>query len=189
MGKVNDQFIIDELKKGNTSVFRYLYADFEKITGFVRKNSGNEEQARDIFHDALMALYENIKNNTFTLNAMLSTYLYSTCRNLWLYQLRKNKPMAMQQIEDSDIQLVDTGEQEMQLSKAQESMVAAIGKALNNMKEPCASILNMFYFKKMHYKQIADTMGYANEKSVKNQKYRCIQQLKDQLPDNYTDTV
>lgn len=58
---------------------------------------------------------------------------------------------------------------------------------INQLKEPCYSILMMFYFKKMSFNAIARVMNYKTEKVVKNQKYRCIQQLKDSLPADFYD--
>ena len=62
MIKLTDQEIIDQLLKGNTNVFKVLYNDFYKITSFIIQNSGGEEEAKDIFHEALIILYQNIVN-------------------------------------------------------------------------------------------------------------------------------
>lgn len=110
MTKLSDQHIVDQLKSGDTAVFKVLYNDFDLITSFVRKNSGNEEDARDIFHEALIVFYEKILKDEFELKSKLSTYLFSVCRNLWLYYLRDNKPLIYNAIQPETKEIIQNEE-------------------------------------------------------------------------------
>ncbi|MFC2137112.1 RNA polymerase sigma factor [Bacteroidota bacterium] len=183
MIKLTDQQIVDQLKNGDTKAFKALYADFEKITNFVTQNSGKEEDAKDFFHETLIVFYEKIINDEFELKSKLSTYLYSVCKNLWLYHLRSNKPMIYNSInkenasENWEEQLVNVEDN----SEEKEEILNSIIQKIDELKEPCYSILMMFYFKKLDYKTIAQKLNYKSEKVVKNQKYRCIQKLKESL--------
>ena len=183
MVKLTERQIVDQLKNGNTKAFKALYADFEKITSFVTQNSGKDEDAKDFFHETLIVLYEKIKNNEFELKSKLSTYLYSVCKNLWLYHLRSNKPMIYNSInkegknENWENNLVD----EIENSTGKEEILNSIMEKIDELQEPCYSILMMFYFNKLDYKTIAKKPDYKTEKVVKNQKYRCLQKLKESL--------
>ncbi len=180
--KLTDQQIVDQLKNGETKVFKFLYADFEKITGFVIQNSGKEEDAKDFFHETLIVFYEKITNGEFELKSKLTTYLYSVCKNLWLYHLRSNKPMVYKldkedKNENWENNLVD----ELENTNEKEKILNSIVEKIDALEEPCHSILLMFYFKKLDYKTIARKLNYKTEKVVKNQKYRCLQKLKESL--------
>lgn len=61
------------------------------IRYYISKNNGNEEDAKDIFQDALFIIIEKIHNNDFVLQGTLSTYLFAICKNLWLMALDKQK--------------------------------------------------------------------------------------------------
>lgn len=50
---------------------------------------------------------------------------------------------------------------------------------VNLMKEPCAPLLNKFYWEKKSFEIIAKELNYANADSAKNQKARCYKKLKD----------
>lgn len=187
MPKLKDQEIVDQLKSGNTDVFKYLYADFDIITSFISQNHGGEEDAKDFFHEALIILYEKIINNEFELKSKLSTYLFSVCKNLWLYHLRDKKPMLFNSIDDKDKTeniFEDIVEYEENRLIKEEALEIIIQK-IKELKEPCYSILMMFYFKKMSYLLIAEQLNYKTEKVVKNQKYRCLQKLKESMPKNF----
>ena len=185
MLKLSDREIIEHLKNGNTDIFKVFYHDFNKITGFIRQNNGGEEDARDIFHEALIILYEKIIGNEFVIESKLSTYLYSVCKNLWLMQLRKSKSAIFNSIDNelNHANLADFSYLKNEENKETEEKLEIIAQKLNEMGEPCMSILTMFYFKKMSFQLIADKLKYKTEKVVKNQKYRCIQKLKESLPE------
>ena len=53
-----------------------------------------------------------------------------------------------------------------------------INQALNEIGEPCKSILVYFFFNQLTMEEIAAKMGYTNADNVKNQKYKCFKRLK-----------
>ena len=59
------------------------------IQAFVIKNNGNPDDARDIFQEAMIVLFEKARSGSFILSCQLQTYLYSVCRRLWLKRLQK----------------------------------------------------------------------------------------------------
>lgn len=82
-----------------------LYHDFSgKIKAFILKNSGNEEDAKNIFQETLMALMYRVTQGDFELKARLGTFLHSIWRNKWFNHIRKYKPEiltnAFQEAED-----------------------------------------------------------------------------------------
>lgn len=58
-----------------------------------------------------------------------------------------------------------------------------IYSTVNMMKEPCAPLLNKFYWEKKTFEIIAKELNYANADSAKNQKARCYKKLKDIIKD------
>jgi hypothetical protein len=51
-------------------------------------------------------------------------------------------------------------------------------KAINNLGEPCKSLLEAFYMQKKNMQEIAASFGYTNPDNAKNQKYKCLMRLK-----------
>ncbi|WP_431215013.1 RNA polymerase sigma factor [Puia sp. P3] len=52
------------------------------VLSLILNNSGYPDDARDIFQEAMIVLYEKVRSGTFELNCQLKTYLYSVCRRL-----------------------------------------------------------------------------------------------------------
>jgi DNA-directed RNA polymerase specialized sigma subunit len=51
-------------------------------------------------------------------------------------------------------------------------------ESLQKLGENCQRILRLFYFEKKSMEVIAQEMEYTNAENAKNQKYKCLQQLK-----------
>ena len=51
-------------------------------------------------------------------------------------------------------------------------------RALNSLGEPCKSLLQGYYLKKMDMNALAAEFGYTNADNAKNQKYKCLMRLK-----------
>ncbi|HKZ67104.1 MAG TPA: hypothetical protein VJ111_12135, partial [Chitinophagaceae bacterium] len=53
-----------------------------------------------------------------------------------------------------------------------------MAKAINNLGEPCKSLLEAFYLQKKNMQEIAINFGYTNAENAKTQKYKCLMRLK-----------
>ena len=82
--------ILEGLKTSDSEVLQFVYRKyFPSIRFFVIKNSGTNEDAKDLFQEALILIYKKLKEGTLNLVCSFKTYLYSVCRFLWLQILRK----------------------------------------------------------------------------------------------------
>jgi len=64
---------------------------YNMVQALVLNNSGYPDDARDIFQEAMIVLYEKVRSGSFELNCQLKTFLYSVCRRLWLKRLGQLK--------------------------------------------------------------------------------------------------
>lgn len=173
----DEQSIIQGIKSNNSMAITLAYKKYyPSIANFIRLNGGNNDDAKDIFQEAMMILYYNLNKENFKLTCQLSTYLYSISRNLWLTELRRlNK--TDQAIEDLD-QFI--GDEETQIEEAEKKIIAQkkLKLCLDALGDPCKSILISFYIDKLSMHEIAKKMGYTNAENAKNQKYKCLMRLK-----------
>ncbi|MEI2748935.1 MAG: hypothetical protein V9E88_09285 [Ferruginibacter sp.] len=61
----------------------------------------------------------------------------------------------------------------------EEAMFSSASAAFNLLGEKCRMLLILFYHKKQSYKEIATALSFSDEKTAKNQKYRCLQKAKE----------
>ncbi|MEY3947383.1 MAG: hypothetical protein RL512_194, partial [Bacteroidota bacterium] len=53
-----------------------------------------------------------------------------------------------------------------------------MSQAIQRLGEPCKSLLEAYYLRKMNMQDIALQFGYTNSDNAKNQKYKCLMRLK-----------
>ena len=85
-----DQLLLNGLATNEKNAIETIYREnYGLIQHLVTNNNGSEDDARDIFQEGLIVLYEKAVSSDFELNCQLKTYLYSVCRRLWLKRLQR----------------------------------------------------------------------------------------------------
>jgi RNA polymerase sigma factor (sigma-70 family) len=174
---LDEQTLIHGIKNNHTMAIVYVYRkNFPAIANFIRLNGGNNDEAKDIFQDAMMVLFHNLQNAEFNLSCQLSTYIYSVSRNLWLTELkRKNRnTIEIQDVEE----LISDEETNVDEAKETLNLQQQLNKCLEELGEPCKNILTSYYIEQLSMQEIAKKMGYTNAENAKNQKYKCLLRLK-----------
>lgn len=159
-------------RQATETIYREHY---NLVQTLVINNNGTIDDARDIFQEAVLVLYEKAQHPDFELNCQIGTYLYSVARRLWLkrlQQLQKFVPEMETRMEsvpvEEDLDHHDRKNQEFLLME----------KAMQNLGEPCRSLLEAYYLQKKNMAEIAAGFGYTNADNAKNQKYKCLARLK-----------
>lgn len=171
-----ETLLLKGLAKNDRKAIETIYREnYNLVQALVVKNNGTAEDAKDVFQEAMIVLYEKAKLESFTLQCQLRTYIYSVCRRLWLKRLlQQNRFMIA---EDTEVELVQV-EQEVEEQERLNTEFSMMEKAINSLGEPCKSLLEAFYLQKRNMQDIAISFGYTNAENAKNQKYKCLVRLK-----------
>ena len=179
MSKVTytDLDFIEGLKHNNDAVLRALYKKYYNLVlKYVVNNSGNSEAAADIYQETIIVLYETVQKPSFELNCQLSTFIFSIAKRLWLKQLRGNGNMT-RFAEGEAENVVDVTEEITEHLK-KESDIQKMNTCMEDLGEPCKTILKDFYVYRLSMDEISEKFGYTNSDNAKTQKYKCLQRLK-----------
>ena len=152
------------------------------VVHLVCSNSGTEQEAKDIYQEAVMAFYERVQQPAFTLTCKIKTYLYAVSRRLWLKKLAEKKRFNTN-IEEAETFLGI--EEEIKGIFEIESNFKRMGVALAELGEPCRGIIEDFYIGDLSMEEISVKYNYTNADNAKNQKYKCLQRLKKLFFTNY----
>lgn len=153
-----------------------IYAQqYKMVQALIINNNGTSDDAKDIFQEAMIILYEKARSGSFELNCQLKTYLYSVCRRLWLKRLQQQQ-RYLPQIDGMEEIVPVEGEIESHEQRNTDFMM--MEKALFRLGEPCKSLLESFYLHRKSMTEIAGDFGYTNADNAKNQKYKCLIRLK-----------
>lgn len=168
--------ILDGIARNDSRAIEKVYKDnFGLVQNFILRNNGSYDDARDVFQEAMLVLYEKSKQDQFSLTCQIKTYLYSICRRLWLKRLQQNHRFGapVESLEE----LVPV-EEEIEEKEKLDSDFALMDGAMKSLGEPCKSLLEAYYFEKKQMVDIAEQFGYTNADNAKNQKYKCLMRLK-----------
>ncbi|WP_245860661.1 RNA polymerase sigma factor [Thermoflavifilum aggregans] len=174
--KAKDTALLDRLLCHDREALQQIYDScFPMIRALVKKNNGFEEDAEDIFQETLIILLERAQSPDFVLTCRLKTYIYAVSRHLWLKRLES----AQRQLPLADgladwIPVADDIAQHEERDQAFRNMEAA----LNQLGEPCRSLLEQYYIMNKSMAEIAEIFGYTNADNAKTQKYKCLMRLK-----------
>jgi RNA polymerase sigma factor (sigma-70 family) len=88
--EINEQILLQGLVNNDSKAIESIYKDnYNMIQAFILNNNGSYDDARDIFQEAMITLYEKAKSESFVLTCQIKTYIYSVCRRLWLKRLQQ----------------------------------------------------------------------------------------------------
>jgi len=168
--------LLKGLAAGDRKVIEGIYKDhFNMIQSLIVNNNGSSEDAQDIFQEAMVVLYEKVRMGSFELNCQLKTYLYSVSKRLWLKRLQQNNRLLSQEIDPNTTIPV---EEEIATHEKRDAEFELMSQAIQRLGEPCKSLLEAYYLRKMNMQDIALQFGYTNADNAKNQKYKCLIRLK-----------
>jgi RNA polymerase sigma factor (sigma-70 family) len=171
----DDNDIVSGIFQGRTDALEKLYKDhFPMITRLILNNGGDIDDAKDIFQEAVIILYDKISSGQFVLNSKLKTYIYSVSRNIWLKKLTKKGVYTNVDDYEEKLQVED----DIEVYKERDKQFVMMENALERLGEPCHTIIKDFYIHNLSMQEICEKFGYTNTDNAKTQKYKCLQRLK-----------
>ncbi|MBV7531956.1 sigma-70 family RNA polymerase sigma factor [Chitinophaga sp. sic0106] len=182
-----DRDLLLGLAKSDGKSLEIIYSDnFPVVLRMILQHNGTEDDAKDVFQEAIIILYEKACKGDFTLTSRLKTFLYSVCRHLWLKKLQSNHglyalPTELEEIIPAE-DIVDDHE-------AKDEQFRIMEKAMDSLGQPCKTILEDYYLHKHSMQEIADKFGYTSSENAKNQKYKCLMRLKKMFFDKYNTSL
>ncbi|MBI1344158.1 MAG: sigma-70 family RNA polymerase sigma factor [Terrimonas sp.] len=172
----NEEELLKGLAINDKRAVETIYREnYNMIQTLIISNSGTTDDAKDIFQEAMIVLYEKTKGGNFTLNCQIKTYVYSICRRLWLKRLQQINRYSNEM--DSLSEVVPS-EEDIEDHERKNEEFRLMEKAISTLGEPCKSLIEAFYIQKMNMQEIANLFGYTNAENAKNQKYKCLMRLK-----------
>lgn len=172
MPEISDADLLRQLKNEENAAFARLYENcFTSVAKYVRRNSGNEQDAEDIFQEAVIILLNKLKQPDFFLTASIKTYLLSISKNLWLKKLRDSRPLMV--ADEHYLENLPTGDTETTYQN-ENKLLDWLRKITGN----CQRILKAIFYFNEPMDSLMTKMGWKNKHTATNQKYKCIEQIR-----------
>ncbi len=158
-------------------------AAFPSVAVWIRKMNGSLEDAKDLFHDALV-LYQEKLNEGVVIETSPEAYIMGIVKHLWARKFRNRSA------------LVSFDQHEMSISVPDDFYPTIndfkLLQFLERAGKNCLELLRSFYYDRLTAAELAGKMGYRSEHSATVQKYKCIEKLRHTIKQkslNYEDFV
>lgn len=171
-----DREVVLGILNNSEEALNKLYVGyFPMVLQFILNNSGDEDDAKDVYQETIIILYDKIRSGKFELSSKLKTYLYSVSRRIWLKKLAQQNKKTNNIADFEDVLVVD---EDFERHEEKDQQFDQMEKALAHLGEPCKTIIQDFYIHNLSMQDICEKFGYTNTDNAKTQKYKCLQRLK-----------
>ncbi len=169
----NQDLHLQAIQTNNTAGLRKLYQEFlPRIANFIRKNGGSNDDAKDVFQEALVIIYKKAKAPDFKLTSGFYTLLYGICRNIWGNQLQKKSRSEVTLLDDYKYTL-EPGLEPL-LEDQEKSRL--FWDAFKQLGADCQNILQLF-FAKVKMVKIVEQLNLSSVSYAKKRKFQCKEKL------------
>ena len=151
------------------------------------------DDCEDLTQQAMLELFEKVHSGEeIKLTSSLKTYVNGTVKNLASELAQKKARMLsplLGQVDDDALDPVDMATaqdaiqrwQETGSVERQEELQTSMRELIENMPDPCKTILWAYYWEGKNMKEIAEAMGYTGKDVAKSQKSRCMTKVKEAM--------
>lgn len=171
--RLDDDGLIQGIRKGRKRTLLHIYKKYYPyIKSHILKNSGSEDDAQDVFQDAMMAIFQNVSNKDFELTCQFKTYLHAVSSNIWKKKLRSIKGKDFIEYQDaSHLAQEEIDDAVLTLERYQ-----FYHRKFRELSEKCQQILKM-YLSGVNMKKITEHFGFASVSYTKKRKFICKENL------------
>lgn len=179
-GDLSDEEILIGIKAGGSEAQRVTNHLYDRYAGLIydgiKKYRLSEEDAVDVYADAIIAVGLQIQQDKFRGDSKLKTYLFRVFYNRCLNKIRDNKAKHIDLIHELP-DYPTTGKSILQTLITQEEVDTLI-QYLDQLGEQCKKIILMRDYYGYSPEEIATEIGFKNARSVSSMKARCRAKLK-----------
>lgn len=193
-GSPDESTLLEALRRGEDWAYRYLYKNcYPPIKRYVLVQGGSEDDANEVFQEAIIVLFNNLSYPSFELKAKACTYLYPIAIRKW-WKINRDQdrhtgydenptnpsPYPVDPLDDlppvgnSMVEWAgDAPYEQDELPSVEDIMEFII-----NMGEPCTSILRKHYIDEIPLKEMAKAAGISEE-AMRKRSFDCRKKVRN----------
>ncbi len=174
MAKHPNEWYAEGLRSQKPEALRSIFDEFlPMVTGFICNNNGTREDARDVFMDAIEALFRKAQAGELVVTSAFSTFLIEICKRHWLNKLRRKKFDAG--VTPDELPVSNTiGDMDTPLETTERYKLMSEKFAL--LQKDCQMVLSLSWHAEMGMEDIAEQMGWTYGYARKR-KHACKEHL------------
>ncbi|TLS35964.1 RNA polymerase sigma factor [Pseudalkalibacillus caeni] len=157
MKEMNDERLYEKIQQRDKKALEALYDKYEKLLySFSYKMTKNNELAEEVVQEVFIKLWKG--NGSYSSDkGKFSSWLLTVTRNTALDVLRKKKRNTAFELEDRDMLKSNEETVEEQVTWKEDALT--VRKAVSKLKKEQQKIIELFYFKGLTQRTIAEKCG------------------------------
>jgi RNA polymerase sigma factor (sigma-70 family) len=172
---MTDQALLEGIRRRDDEALAMLYRQFRSpIAAYLSQMGCNEENAKDIFQEAIVAVFLNVQKTDFQLKSSFSTYIHGICQNQWLKKIRNEKPNFKVSLDHQTVLTMPTDV--LADCHHAERQLLFIEK-LNEMPNNCRDLLQLAIVEVQSPETISAKLGFKSLKYYYKRKSKCKDSL------------
>lgn len=175
---MDDNELVLGFVENDPDVVAQVYREnYHSVLNFVLSNNGNEHDAKDVYQEAMVATWINVKNGSYEAKTgkAIGGYIFQIARFKWLDRL-KSKAYR------STVRLVHTNYSdqgaEPDYDHKEDEKWQRLKMLYKKLNDKCKTILTGFYYQKKSLTEIGEELNH-DAGTMKTLKYRCMKKLRD----------
>ncbi len=175
---------------------RFLQDVQDEALRFARKEYSfwaSDEDCQMMVQNSMFTLFNKVHNGTLTeLTCNLKTYVIGILKRIAKNQASKKSKQPLLTFENREVDELDPIDfamtsvalerwQDKENDEFQEQLQEEVRKLVENMDDPCKTILWSYYWEGKKMKEIADVLNYSGKDVAKSQKSRCMTKVKEAM--------
>jgi DNA-directed RNA polymerase specialized sigma24 family protein len=148
-----------------------VYRDsFPAAAQLIKRLGGTVEEAKDVFHDALLIYLERKARGDLRIQTSVKAYLLGITKILWLHSRELNSLPLPEEVEN----FVHEEQRGIEEEKNIRDYIVLAG-------QKCLQLLTAFYFDGLSLTEIAGQFGFGGVRSATVQKYKCLEKIRAEV--------
>lgn len=145
---------------------------YPRVKSFIYANRGSDEDAEDVFHNALFQLLVRAKVSGVQINTSFEAYFLTVCKNLWYKELNKRKKEIKN---DGIFELKSEDDYHLESIISQERW-DLFREMFLKLSDNCQKLLKD-YFAKVSYDDIVKRYSYSTKNVAFQRIFKCKNKL------------
>lgn len=171
--------IIKRIRHRNNDIFKYLYKEiYPSVLKYILNSNGNDDDAKDVFQEAIIILYRKVCEPGFKLNSTIKTFLFSISKNIWYQKTRSPETLVEDMVKLEEDFSIYGLEDEYSINEKEignSLKISLLQKYYKQLDSFCQRILQMFY-KGISHNEISKKLKISIELS-RSRKKECLKKL------------
>lgn len=177
MSVSKEKHIIERIRSGDHKILSNIYEEHrEEFFMWLNKYFNcTADEAKDTYQNVILVFYENIISGKLKeMTSSVKTYLFAVGK----YKMMEQKKLSYKFSSDEQLPNLSADEVNLDELNRKEDELQMVERCLHLLGDPCKSLLELYYYKRLSMAEITEAMEYKNVDTTKNLKYKCIKRLR-----------